>query len=63
MPFCRSIYILTLMSLLAVIAGCRTTALNVEDRDRFTPAGRVSYEIFPGNDQRRGGALLDLVTG
>ncbi len=63
MPSRQSIHILCLRSLLAITGGCRTTTLKVNDLDRFTPAGRVSYEIFPGNDQRRGGALLDLVTG
>jgi opacity protein-like surface antigen len=37
--------------------------IQVDDRDRFTPSGRASYEILPGNAQRRGGALLDVVTG
>ena len=37
--------------------------IQVDDRDRFTPSGRASYEILPGHAQRRGGALLDVVTG
>lgn len=58
----RSIHILFLMSTMLIAAGCQTTSLNIDDNDRFTPAGRISYEIFPGNDQRRSGALLDLVS-
>ncbi len=62
LPFVRSLSILVLMSLLAITAGCQTTNLKLDDHDRFTYSGRVSYEIFPGNDKRRAGSLLDLMT-
>ena len=59
----RSIRILALGTLSAVALGCQTMDLEIDDRDRFTPSGRVSYEIWPGIDKRRSGTLLDLVTG
>ena len=62
MPSCCSTRRLTLLLPLAVALGCTTTVdLKIDDNDRFTPSGRVSYEIWPGNDTRRHGTLLDLV--
>ncbi len=59
-----SILVLILIPLLSVAATCTgPEPIDVDDRDRFTPSGRASYEILPGNDQRRSGALLELVTG
>lgn len=63
MPSRRSIHILAHVTLLGVALGCQSMDLEVDDRDRFTPSGRISYEIWPGIDQRRSGTLLDLVTG
>ena len=60
MPIFR--LILILVSLLVMNTGCQTTELDLDDRDRFTAGGRVSYEIYPGNDKRRVGSLLDLLT-
>lgn len=60
----RWILALALTPLLTVAATCSGRApidLDVRDRDRVTPAGRVSYEIAPGNAQRRDGSLLDLM--
>jgi hypothetical protein len=58
-----SIHILALVTLLGVALGCQSMDLELDDGDRFTPSGRISYEIWPGIDQRRSGTLLDLVTG
>jgi len=59
-----SILVLILIPLLSVAATCSgPEPIDVDDTDRFTPSGRASYEILPGNDQRRSGALLELVTG
>ena len=57
----RSIHVLVLAALIALSSACRTVTLNLDDRDRFTPGGRVSYEFYPGIDTRRPGTLLDLV--
>jgi len=62
-PSRRSIRILALVTLSGVALGCETMDLQIDDRDRFTPSGRISYEIWPGIDKRRSGTLLDLVTG
>lgn len=35
--------------------------IEADDNGRVIPGGRVAYEIFPGNDTRRRGALLDLM--
>ncbi len=59
----RSLSILTSVIALTLAAGCRTVDINVDDRDRLSPSGRVSYEFLPGNDQRRRGTALDLVRG
>lgn len=62
----HSLRILGLASLVTVTAawtscdGPLPIDLEFEDRDRFTPSGRVAYEILPGNDTRRRGSLLDL---
>ncbi len=64
MPSHRWILALALMPLVSVAATCSGRApidLDVRDRDRLTPGGRVSYEIAPGNSQRRDGSLLDLL--
>ena len=63
MPARRSIPILALMTPFGVALGCTTMDLEIDDNDQFTPSGRISYEFYPGVDQRRSGALLDLVTG
>ena len=63
LPFRQSIHVLARVTLLGVAFGCQNMDLTIDDRDRFTPSGRISYEIWPGNDQRRSGTLLDLVTG
>jgi len=58
-----SIYMFALVSALIISAGCRTNdELKLDERDRFSPGGRISYEIYPGLDRRRQGALIDLVT-
>jgi len=57
----RALPVVVLVPLLAKLAGC--TTLELEDRGRFTPGGRASYEIVPGIDARRPGALLELVAG
>jgi hypothetical protein len=59
----RSLGVLALVTLPAVVLGCRTDDLHLHDTDAFTPSGRISYEIWPGNAKRRSGTLLDLVTG
>ena len=57
-----SIYMFALVSALIISAGCRTNdELKLDERDRFSPGGRISYEIYPGLDRRRQGALIDLV--
>jgi hypothetical protein len=61
-PSLRSLCILALVTLSGVVAGCITDDLHIEDNDQFTPSGRVSYEFWPGNNTRRSGTLLDLVT-
>jgi hypothetical protein len=53
---------LAFLTLPAVVLGCRTDDLHLQDTDAFTPSGRISYEVWPGNAQRRSGTLLDLVT-
>lgn len=59
-----SILVLVSVPLLTIAATCDgPEPITVDDRDRFTPSGRASYEILPGNAQRRSGALLELVTG
>lgn len=59
-----SILVLVSIPLLTLAATCDgPEPITVDDRDRFTPSGRASYEILPGNAQRRSGALLELVTG
>jgi hypothetical protein len=63
MPARRSIPILVLVTPLGVALGCLNMDLEIEDNDQFTPSGRISYEIYPGIDQRRGGSLLELATG
>ena len=63
MYFRGSIRIFALLSGLIIAAGCRTNdELKLDERDRFSPGGRISYEIYPGLDRRRQGALIDLVT-
>jgi opacity protein-like surface antigen len=59
----RSIPLLAIMTPLGVALGCTTMDLKIDDNDAVTPGGRISYEIYPGADRRRSGALLDLVTG
>ena len=59
----RSLSILASLIAFTLAAGCRTVDINVDDRDRLSPSGRVSYEFLPGNDQRRHGTALDLVSG
>jgi hypothetical protein len=63
LPARQTIHTLALVTLLAVALGCESMDLQIDDRDQFTPSGRISYEIWPGIDQRRSGTLLDLVTG
>ena len=59
----QSIHLVALLTLLGVALGCQSLDLQIDDRDQFTPSGQISYEIWPGVDQRRSGTLLDLVTG
>lgn len=60
----RSLCVLALLALLTTAATCEgPRPLDLDDENRFTPAGRASFEILPGNDQRRRGSALDLVTG
>ena len=57
-----SICLFALMSLLSIAGGCRTNDdLKLDERDRFSPGGRISYEFYPGIDRRREGAIIDLV--
>jgi hypothetical protein len=63
LPFHRSIHVLALVTLLEVALGCQSMDLRIDDRDQFTPSGRISYEFWPGIDRRRSGTLLDLVRG
>lgn len=59
-----TLLVLSLIPLFTVASTCSgPIPIEVDDRDRFTPSGRASYEILPGNAQRRSGALLDVVTG
>lgn len=61
----RSVVLLSL-SVVSLASTCATAPItkkvDAEDRDRFTPSARMSYEILPGNDTRRRGSLLDLAT-
>lgn len=59
----RSIRILALLTPVGVALGCVNMQLKLDDNDQFTPSGRISYEFYPGNAQRRSGSALDLVTG
>jgi hypothetical protein len=67
MPSRRPIHRLALAALVVMAIGCqsdpRNQDLRVNEYDRFTPSGRVSYEIYPGIERRRAGTLIDLVTG
>jgi hypothetical protein len=63
LPARRSLQTLAFVTLLGVALGCQNMDLRIDDRDQLTPSGQISYEIWPGNDQRRSGALLDLMTG
>ena len=63
MPLRWSISILALATPLFVALGCTTMDLRIDDNDQFTSSGRISYEIYPGNDRRRSGNLFELVTG
>ena len=63
----RSIQAGLALALFAATAiGCQydtpNRELHVSSHDRFTPSGRISYEIHPGIETRRRGTLLDLVT-
>jgi len=51
-----------LVSMAATCEGPRPIDLDIQDRGRPTPSGRVAYEFLPGNDTRRRGSLLDVVT-
>ncbi len=66
MPSHRSIQSFALAAFAAMAIGCQydtpNRELHVSDHDRFTPSGRISYEIYPGIETRRKGTLLDLVT-
>ena len=59
----RSIPLVAVLTPLSVALGCTTMDLKIDDNDEITPGGRISYEIYPGIAKRRGGTLLDLVTG
>ena len=59
----RCIQLFVLMCLLTSTAGCTTTDLKIDEKDRFTPGGRASYEFYPGVDRRRSGSLVDLAAG
>lgn len=64
MAILRSLCLLALLVLVTTAATCGgPDPVDFDDRHRFTPSGRASYEILPGNDQRREGSLLDLATG
>jgi opacity protein-like surface antigen len=63
-PSLRSLCILALATLSGVTSGCVTSDdIHLQDTDRLTPSGRVSYEFWPGNAKRRSGTLVDLVRG
>jgi hypothetical protein len=49
------------LALSSVSVGCFGTTIALRDHDAFIPAARASYEILPGQAERRDGALLDLV--
>lgn len=51
------------MSIGWTCSGPAPIDLDIEDRRRFTPSGRAVVEIFPGNNERRRGSLLEIVTG
>ncbi|HVN36707.1 MAG TPA: hypothetical protein VMW19_00870 [Myxococcota bacterium] len=59
----RSISLFAVLTPLGVALGCTTMELRIDDDDEVTPGGRISYEIYPGIDERRSGTLLDLATG
>ena len=52
-----------LLTLAATCDGPTPIDLDVRDHDRASPGGRASFEIAPGNAQRREGSLLDLISG
>jgi hypothetical protein len=53
------------LTLPGVTLGCINfnTEIHVTDTNTLTPSGRISYEAWPGNAQRRSGTALDLITG
>lgn len=63
MSLLRSIRILAAVPLLVWLAAGCSAPIKLHDREQFAPAGRASYEFWPGIDERRRGALLDLVSG
>lgn len=63
-PVLRTICLPILLALVTMAATCDgPDPIDLDDRNRFTPSGRASYEVLPGNAQRRRGALLDVVSG
>ena len=52
-----------LLSIAATCEGPRPIDLDIQDRGQPIPSGRVAYEVLPGNDTRRQGALLDVLSG
>ncbi len=51
------------MSIASTCRGPQPIDLDIEDHGRFTPSGRAAVEIFPGNNERRRGSLLDIMSG
>lgn len=61
MPSRRSIRSFALAAFAVTAIGCQYNTpnreLHVNDHEQFTPSGRISYEIYPGIETRRKGAL------
>ncbi|MEM9173977.1 MAG: hypothetical protein AAGC67_01995 [Myxococcota bacterium] len=51
------------VSIAATCTGPRAIDLDIQDRGQQTPGARVAWEAYPGNETRRRGALLDVITG
>lgn len=68
-PKLNRLLIAVCILLVSIAATCngppppRPADVEYSDGGRFSPAVRVSYEFAPGNDQRRRGSLVELLTG
>ncbi len=63
----RSRFLLLALLALAALPACVSTSepvdLKLDDENRMTPGGRITFEVAPGNDTRRRGSALDLLRG